>query len=170
MAIRISDHRKLLKLRVKPVGQDWLDFKLFINHSILYELVNIVYREFLEKKNNNEDSMGTIWKPLSPSLAKWKIKKGLVNSSGDPLINYRTGMLEKALKPGRFANGVYRPNTYQSITVNTMSIDYWVNVDYADDVNKARPFIPIDIDPWLDEAIGQALPRIQRQAKVKGYV
>lgn len=169
MAIKVSDHRNLIRLKVKPVGTDWLDFKTFINHAVLYELVGIVHREFVEKKEDRPDSMGTQWRPLSSKLAQWKIKKGLVNASGDPLINYRTGILEKALKQGRFVNGRYQPNQYQSIAVNSVSIDYWVNVPYADAVNEDRPFLPSDIEPWLDEAILAALPRISRYAKQKGY-
>jgi hypothetical protein len=147
-----------------------MDFKVFCNNAILYELVGIVHREFLLKSQGGEDSLGIQWYPLSPKLAMWKIKKKMVNDEGEPLINIRYGKLEKALRQGRFANGKYQPGKGQSASVTSMSIDYSVDIDYADDVNSLRPFLPEEIDPWLDEAIELALPRIQRYAKTRGYL
>lgn len=230
MAIKVPN-QNTITLKRKPKGPEWIAFKLFVNNSVLYELIKIIHREFIVKSVGLTDSVGVKWKPLKKSTVSWKLKKKITldrvtlgiydlasrtalsaaelrefnrkfkamlgrnlkmkagerrvqsrkkalkstrNLSDDDdskrvPINIRTGKLERALRPNRFMNDKYVPGPNQVIHVSSTSIDFWVTIEYADEVNSVRPFMYADIEPWLEEAVAASVPRIQAYAKSHGY-
>jgi hypothetical protein len=167
MAIDLGKYHDSLNLQGDVTPAIRFNILVFFNNSILYELVKIVHREFMAKALRGADSLGNKWAPLSPKLEAWKrkTKRPIIRIGTEPLINIRYGQLEKALRPGRFSGGKYQPRSNQRAFVTPQIIDFECTVSYAEEVQSVRPFIPDELEPWLDEAAELSIPRLQRYVR-----
>jgi hypothetical protein len=153
---------------------------ILINSWIMYYLLQEIYNQFLVKSSGGVDSLGEKWKELSESRRLYKpLRRGEFRSfikgrgtkkeqlaNRNPPINIDTRKLLNSLKPGRIIDGKYVANSpAQKTAIRVDSISLEVMLPYADDVQAVRPFIPIDIQPWLDLAILKALRRVRIEVK-----
>lgn len=167
MAINLGKYHRALNIKGDATPDIKSRIYMFFNNSLLFELITIMHNEFMTKAMRGSDSLGTKWKPLSPKLEAWKRKttRPIVRIGPEPLINIRYGKLEKALRPGRLVGGVYHPRANQQVRVTAKTIDFLCTIPYAEEVQSVRPFIPDEIEPWLDEAAEKSIPRLLRFVK-----
>lgn len=167
MAINLGKYHKSLNLKGDVTPDIKSRIFMFFNNSLLFELITIMHSEFMLKAQHGTDSVGTKWQPLSPKLVEWKrkTKRPIVRIGPEPLINIRYGKLEKALRPGRFTGEQYHPRANQQIRVTAKTIDFLCTIPYAGEVQSVRPFVPDEIEPWLDEAATKSIPRLLRFVK-----
>ena len=141
-------------------------FKYFALNLILYNIVKLNYKAFLQKaivpayrKMGGVDSYGNRWIPLSPRTVAFK-KKHNYRYAGAIAINIRTRRLLEALKPGWFRNGVYVPrNSDQIVRVTLDEVHFEVAVPYAQYVDNARPIYALN-SKLLYEAVERSAPVI----------
>lgn len=170
MAVRFANIEHTLNLASsRGFPTDRLDdaFKYFALNLILYNVVKLNYKAFLQKavvpayrRMEGVDSYGNRWKPLSPKTIA--LKRSLnFKYAGAIAINIRTRRLLESLKPGWFRNGVYVPrNSDQIVRVTLDSIHFEVSVPYAAYVDAARPIFVAD-RRLVNEAIRKSIPVLQ---------
>jgi hypothetical protein len=151
-----------------------------LNSWVLFFLLDKIHREFIVKAIGGTDSLGEKWTPLSESRRIYKPLRGKEVNLFDPskgtkkdqlanrkaLINVDTSRLIKSLKPGKVIGGMYvSENKDQKVFVNSARIAFETKVPYADDVQAVRPFIPDNLQPWMQEAIEKALAKVQSEIR-----
>jgi hypothetical protein len=134
--------------------------------------------------------MGLKWKPLKESTEIYKpLRRGEVSptirrkirerkgtkkellAGRKTSINIRTGRLEKSLRPGRVISGRYvNDNKDQQVAITPTGINFNINVEYADDVQLVRPFLPENTDLWFSDAIQKALPKLRIELRKQGLL
>jgi hypothetical protein len=147
----------------------------------MFFLLQKIHSEFLIKSYGFPDSLGVKWKALSESRRIYKsLQRGEISSklrrsiregrltkkealrNRDALINIDTKRLVNSLKPGTVIGGIYYPpNQDQKVLISASGISLELMVPYADDVQAVRPYLPVSLIPWLEEAIEKALPKLR---------
>ena len=172
-----------------PKQTDLDKLSIHYNSLIAYFLLQKIQKEFHVKSLGNMDSLGVKWKALSlnrriykplrkgevSKSLKRKIKTGRISKrkallSREPLINIDTTRLVKALTPGKIVGGRYTNyNSDQNVVITSKGISLEIRVPYADDVQRERPFLPVNVEPWLNIAISianRSFERILRTQKI----
>lgn len=152
-----------LNSKLNPTKSQAKEIALYFANLVLYHIVLINYHSFLHKSGAYKGKVEITdkpWKPLSPKTVSWKEKKKLLYN-GKVGINIRYRKLLNALKPGKFLNGRYVPTPYQEVSVTEHSIEFSVNIPYADEVNQQRHIYVVDTNALLEKAVELALPKFQ---------
>lgn len=179
--MRVPSLTKYISL--KGLDQNKRDRLIILYHSwVLWYLLDRVYKEFVVKSRGGTDSLGVRWEPLSenrriykplrrgelPGRDRRRLREGRVSkrellADRDPPINVDTGRLLSALKPGKIIGGEYTSiNPDQEARADLRGIHLYIAVEYADDVQERRPFLPGNWEPWLSDAVQKAILQIQR--------
>lgn len=183
--MRIPINLKQYKLKRRPTPEERRQLILLFNSWVAYYLLQKIHTEFLIKSTGLPDSLGVRWKPLSESrrlykplqrgertqfkIGRSKRSKSELLANRNPPINIDTKRLLNALAPGRVVGGMYySPNQDQILKVTTRGISLKVKVPYADDVQDVRPYLPFNLDPWVQIAIDLATPHLR--AGLQRYV
>lgn len=162
-----------INLKRKPTRDQLKHLTRSFNAWVVYYLLETIYQEFLVKSNRGTDSLGEKWAELSDSRRIYralirgeKTKYGIGRKKGTkkellanryPPINIDTKRLINSLKPGKVSGGEYIVSgPDQKVTINLSSINVKTVVPYASDVQEVRPFIPLDLTPWLRQAVAKA--------------
>ena len=187
---RIPSISKFYKLSRRPSQTQKAEITTLFHSWVLYYFLQRVHKEFLIKSTGRADSMGLKWKPLSPKTEIYKplirgeiapglrrrIREGRISKKEalkgrKTLINIRTGRLEKALRPGRVINGEYiSQNPDQLVRITSRGFSFDITIDYSDDVQDVRPFLPEDPGPWIEDAILNALPKVRIHLRRMGLL
>lgn len=157
----------VVTVKRKLTRQEFNDATLFFHNLVLFNVIKINYKAFIQKAKGQVDSFGEVWEPLKEKTKTWKRRKKLLYA-GKVAINIRTRRLLNALKPNSFQNGRYIPSPEQNIKVNTRSIEFSVKVDYADDVDSIRHIFVRELDSLVEEAVKVSVPELQRYFKRRG--
>lgn len=173
MSLPVPSLENSINIKRRPSREELKRLTRAFNSWIVYYLLEIIYNEFLVKSNRGVDSLGEKWKELSESRRIYKslqrgektrfkigrkkgTKKELLKDRYPP-INIDTKRLIKSLKPGKVVNGEYIPSgPDQRVIITLKTIRVMTKVPYASDVQSVRPFFPIDMTPWLREAVLKA--------------
>jgi len=75
------------------------EIRLYYNNLVLYHLVKINNKAFMDKIFGDVDEFGKQWRPLKPITIKQKKRKNQLYG-GRVAINIRTRALREAIKPG----------------------------------------------------------------------
>jgi hypothetical protein len=183
--MRIPSYRKLYRLKKRPTPLQDEDIRLTFHSWIAFHYLKRVHREFQIKSRGRSDSLGVKWAPLSESRRIYKrLQRGELNpqtrrriqegritkkealQDRDPPINIDTGRLLRALQPGKVVGDRYRSiNSDQQVTITSRGFRLNIRIEYADEVQEVRPFLPENPEPWLKDAIEESYPYLRRKLR-----
>jgi len=168
----------VIKLKRRIPIKEQNKIKKFFNNWAAYYLLKRIHKEFLIKSKRGTDSTGIKWKELSQRTIMYKSlqrgektafkklsrsEKMQFRMNRNVPINIDTGKLVKSLKPGRVVDGKYIPVTNQKVEANSRGIKIELKLPYADDVQRERPYVPLDLTEWMSYAYVYAKIRTMRE-------
>lgn len=144
------------------------EIRLYYNNLVLYHLVKVNNKAFMDKIFGDIDEFGKKWKPLKPRTIRQKKRKNQLYG-GRVAINIRTRALREAIKPGRFINGRYIPREGQFVEVTTTSITFGIDIDYAENVHSRRKIL-VPSKEGIIAAKKSAAPQFEAYLRRRGLL
>lgn len=86
----------------------------------------------------------------------------LISLNRNTPINIRTGRLVNTIRPGQIQANNYVPPPGQRVTyIPGKKLSVKFDVPYIDEVDKVRPIIPENIQPWIETAHTKAINTVK---------
>lgn len=98
-------------------------------------------------KDAKKQAAEKAWGLIKKKGARTKIGLGRITDT-----NIRYGRLVAATRPGSVANNRYYPPKNQKVEIRPRSIKISFTIPYIKNVDRVRPVVPDNIEPWIQEA------------------